>query len=94
MRGTFYFNVKRLGRLNNIAFRSLAGLLADACERRPDLRIEVVTSSVVGWSTRKFQKLARTLPQLTVNEYDKAFYPGQTFWKKADSSRHFACRPV
>jgi ubiquinone/menaquinone biosynthesis C-methylase UbiE len=82
VRGTFYLNVKRLGRLNNVAFRTLAGQLADACERRPDLRVEVVTSSVVGWSTRKFQKLARSVPQLTVNEYDKAFYPGQTFWEE------------
>ena len=82
VRGTFYFNVKRLARLNNIAFRALAGLLTEACERRGDLRVEVVTSSVVGWSTRKFQQLATRLPQLTVNEYDKAFYPGQSFWEE------------
>jgi hypothetical protein len=79
VRGTFYLNVKRLGRLNNTAFRTIAGLLTAACGRRGDLRIEVVTSSVVGWSTRKFQQLAQTLPQVTVNEYDKDFYPGQSF---------------
>jgi ubiquinone/menaquinone biosynthesis C-methylase UbiE len=80
--GTFYLNVKRLARLNNTAFRAIAGPLTEACERRRDLRIEVVTSSVVGWSTRKFLKLAQRLPQLTVNEYDKAFYPGQSFWEE------------
>ena len=79
VRGTFYLNVKRLGYLNNVAFRTLAALVEETCRRRHDIRIEVITSSVVGWSTRKFQQLANRLPQVTVNEYDKAFYPGQSF---------------
>ena len=79
VRGTFYLNVKRLGRLNNTGFRVLASLLTEICERRGDLRVEVVTSSVVGWSTRKFQQLQSRLPNVTITEYDKAFYPGQSF---------------
>jgi ubiquinone/menaquinone biosynthesis C-methylase UbiE len=79
VRGTFYLNVKKLARLNNVAFRVIAGLLTQVSERRGDLRIEVVTSSVLGWSTRKFLPLARTLPNVTVTEYDKDFYPGQSF---------------
>ena len=77
--GTFYLNVKKLARLNNVAFRVIAGLLTEVSERRSDLRIEVVTSSVLGWSTRKFLPLTRILPNVTVTEYDKDFYPGQSF---------------
>lgn len=79
VRGTFYLNVKRLARLNNVAFRVIARLVSQVSDRRSDLRIEVVTSSVMGWSTRKFLPLAERLPNVSVNEYDKDFYPGQSF---------------
>lgn len=75
--GTLYLNVKRLVRLNNIAFHELAGLVAKTCHEKPDLKISVVTSSVVGWSARKFGKLARISPNVSVEQYDKQFYPGQ-----------------
>lgn len=77
--GTLYVNVKRLVRLNNIAFRVLADLMVSAVGRRPDLRISVVTSSVVGWSTRKFASLRAISDNIAVEEYDNDFYPGQTF---------------
>jgi ubiquinone/menaquinone biosynthesis C-methylase UbiE len=79
VQGTLYLNVKRLARLNNVAFRTISSLIADICQRRKELKIEIVTSSVMGWSTRKFQSLARDLPNITVSEYDKDFYPGQAF---------------
>ena len=79
VRGTFYLNVKRLARLNNVAFRAIANLVSQVCTERSDLRVEVVTSSVMGWSTRKFQPLADRLSNLTVNEYDQDFYPGQSY---------------
>ncbi len=79
VRGTFYLNVKRLARLNNVAFRVITSLVSQVCKSRSDLNVEIVTSSVMGWSTRKFTPLARRLPNVTVNEYDKDFYPGQTF---------------
>lgn len=79
VRGTIYVNVKRLVRLNNLAFHVLGGSLVKACEDRPDLRISVVTSSVVGWSTRKFDALRNISPNIAVAEYDNAFYPGQAF---------------
>ncbi|HUD51429.1 class I SAM-dependent methyltransferase [Parvibaculum sp.] len=75
--GTLYLNVKRLIRLNNIAFHELAGLVTRACQEKPDLKISVVTSSVVGWSARKFSKLARISPNISVEQYDTQFYPGQ-----------------
>jgi ubiquinone/menaquinone biosynthesis C-methylase UbiE len=75
--GTLYLNVKRLVRLNNIAFHELAGYVAKACKDKPDLKISVVTSSVVGWSARKFAKLAHISPNISVEQYDKDFYPGQ-----------------
>jgi ubiquinone/menaquinone biosynthesis C-methylase UbiE len=79
VRGTFYLNVKRLARLNNVAFRVITGLVSQVCDRRSDLRVEVVTSSVMGWSTRKFLPLASRLPNVSVNEYDQDFYPGQSY---------------
>ncbi|MCX7348344.1 MAG: SAM-dependent methyltransferase, partial [Alphaproteobacteria bacterium] len=79
VRGTFYLNVKRLARLNNVAFRAITNLVSQVCDTRPELKIEVVTSSVMGWSTRKFLPLAERLPNVTVNEYDNDFYPGQSF---------------
>lgn len=79
VRGTLYVNVKRLVRLNNIAFRVLAGLMVKACGERPDLRISVITSSVVGWSTRKFASLRDLSANIAVEEYDNEFYPGQAF---------------
>lgn len=79
VRGTLYVNVKRLVRLNNIAFRVLANLLVKASDERSDLRISVITSSVVGWSTRKFRALTDVSSNIVVEQYDSEFYPGQTF---------------
>lgn len=79
VRGTLYLNIKKLARINNVAFRVISGLIAQMMQKRNDLRIEIVTSSVLGWSTRKFQPLAERLPNVSVVEYDKEFYPGQTF---------------
>jgi ubiquinone/menaquinone biosynthesis C-methylase UbiE len=45
-------------------------------ERR-DIKIKVITSTVLGWSTRKFGVLARLNPNITVEPYDQKFYPGQ-----------------
>ncbi|MFC6486431.1 methyltransferase domain-containing protein [Nitratireductor sp. GCM10026969] len=79
VRGTLYVNVKRLVRLNNIAFRVLANLLLKAGGERDDLKISVITSSVVGWSTRKFNALSDIRPNIVIEEYDNEFYPGQAF---------------
>ena len=77
--GTLYLNVKRLVRLNNVAFRAIVSLISEISERRKDLRIEIITSSVMGWSTRKFQPLSKRFANVAVTEYDQDFYPGQTF---------------
>ncbi len=82
--GTLYVNVKRLVRLNNIAFRVLSGLMVKACQDKPSLRISVITSSVVGWSTRKFGALREIAPNIVVEEYDSEFYPGQTFLEEGE----------
>ena len=79
VQGTLYLNVKRLARLNNVAFRNIASLIIDICQRRKELKIEIITSSVMGWSTRKFQSLTPHSANITVSEYDKDFYPGQAF---------------
>jgi ubiquinone/menaquinone biosynthesis C-methylase UbiE len=79
VRGTIYLNVKKLVRLNNLAFHVLSGLLVRACEQRADLKVSVVTSSVVGWSTRKFGALPKINANIVIEEYDNAFYPSQEF---------------
>ena len=79
VRGTLYVNVKRLVRLNNIAFKVLSDVLVRATGERSDLRISIITSSVVGWSTRKFAALTDVSPKIVVEQYDNEFYPGQTF---------------
>jgi ubiquinone/menaquinone biosynthesis C-methylase UbiE len=84
VRGTLYVNVKKLVRLNNIAFRVLAGLMVDACRDKPDLKIAVITSSVVGWSTRKFAALQAVNDNIVVEQYDNDFYPGQAFVEDGD----------
>jgi ubiquinone/menaquinone biosynthesis C-methylase UbiE len=79
VRGTVYVNVKRLVRLNNVAFHALAGALLKAADERPDIKISIVTSSVIGWSTKKFGALTAKNPRIAVEEYDSEFYPGQAF---------------
>jgi len=79
VRGVLYVNVKRLVQMNNTAFHAFARVIIDACRTRPDLRFVIITSSVVGWTTRKFGRLNRIEPNVTVEEYDSEFYPGQSF---------------
>lgn len=74
-----YLNLKRVTHMNSTAFHSLAHLLIEACKTRPALRLVVVTSSVVGWTARMFKQLSEIEPNISVEIYDSAFYPGQTF---------------
>jgi ubiquinone/menaquinone biosynthesis C-methylase UbiE len=77
--GVFYINVRRLGQMNNTAFHALAQAILEVSRARPDLRIIIVTSSVVGWATQKFGRLGAIEPAIKVQEYDANFYPGQSF---------------
>ena len=77
--GTLYLNVRRLMQSNNVAFKSLTGALADIDRDHPKLNITISTSSVLGWSVKKFGALSDRLPNVKVEEYDKEFYPGQSF---------------
>ncbi|WP_292668862.1 class I SAM-dependent methyltransferase [Mesorhizobium sp.] len=79
VRGILYVNVKRLAQMNNTAFHAFARVIIDACRVRPDLKFVIITSSVVGWTTRKFGRLSHVEPTITVEQYDSAFYPGQSF---------------
>lgn len=77
--GKFYVNVRRLVRMNNVAFHAFAGKILDLVRNRSDLSVHVTTSSVVGWATRKFAVLETMSDKITVSEYDNEFYPGQSF---------------
>ena len=79
VRGVLYVDVKRLIQMNNTAFHAFVRVALDACRARADLRMVVVTSSVVGWTTRMFGHLNEIEPQITVEVYDSTFYPGQSF---------------
>jgi ubiquinone/menaquinone biosynthesis C-methylase UbiE len=81
--GRLYINVKNLRKLNNTAFVEMAKLVLEAARRRPDLRITIVTSSAIGWSTRKFGLLYKLAPNISVEVYDKDFYPGQLMTEDA-----------
>lgn len=76
---TVYVNLKRLTHLNMTAFRCLEDTLTNACKAGPQRNIVIVTSSVIAWSAPLFKTLASGLPNLLVEIYDSAFYPGQTF---------------
>ncbi|MER9235327.1 class I SAM-dependent methyltransferase [Mesorhizobium sp. M0622] len=79
VRGVLYVNVRRLTQMNNAAFHTFSRIIIDACRARPDLKFVVITSSVVGWTSRKFGRLSQIEPNITVEEYDSEFYPGQRF---------------
>ncbi|MCV9966688.1 class I SAM-dependent methyltransferase [Pararhizobium sp. BT-229] len=79
VRGVLYINVRRLVQMNNTAFQAFARVVLDTCQTRPDIRFVIVTSSVVGWTTRMFEHLNRIEPQITIEVYDSTFYPGQSF---------------
>jgi ubiquinone/menaquinone biosynthesis C-methylase UbiE len=77
--GAFYLNIKRLLHINATTFRALARVIVKKCRLKPDLRFVVVTSSVLSWATRMFETLTTAAPNIVVQVYDSAFYPGQTF---------------
>ncbi|RWB73369.1 MAG: methyltransferase domain-containing protein [Mesorhizobium sp.] len=79
VRGVLYINVRRLTQMNNAAFHAFSRIIIDACRALPDLKFVVITSSVVGWTSRKFGRLSGIEPNITVEEYDSEFYPGQGF---------------
>ncbi|WP_183726543.1 MULTISPECIES: class I SAM-dependent methyltransferase [unclassified Rhizobium] len=79
VRGVLYINVRRLVQMNNTAFQAFTRVVLDTCRTRSDLRVVVVTSSVVGWTERMFKHLSSIEPRVTVEVYDSGFYPGQSF---------------
>lgn len=77
VRGTLYLNLKRLRYCNHTAFVELARFLAHCQREHPDLRLKLVISSVVPWAPIRFGLLTELFPNTIVEQYDRAFYPGQ-----------------
>jgi ubiquinone/menaquinone biosynthesis C-methylase UbiE len=75
--GTLYLNLKRLRYLNHRGFVELTRFVAACHERRPDLKLRIVTSSVVPWAPIRFASLVDAYPNAVFEQYDRAFYPGQ-----------------
>lgn len=77
VQGTLFLTVKKLVRINSCGFMELSRTLHGICTQRPELKVRIITTSVLAWSKRKFSRLAAIGPQISVEEYDNAFYPGQ-----------------
>ncbi|MBB4278527.1 class I SAM-dependent methyltransferase [Rhizobium mongolense] len=77
--GVLYVNLKRVTHMNSTAFRALTRVLVDASRSRPEIKFVVVASSVVAWAARMFRHLSDLSPNIAIEIYDSAFYPGQTF---------------
>ena len=77
VRGILYLNFKRLRYLNHLAFLELARFLHHCQREWPDLRLKLVVSSAVPWAPIRFGQLTERFPNAIVEQYDKAFYPGQ-----------------
>lgn len=77
--GKLYVNIRRLVQSNSVAFKGLTNTLARIGREKPEIDVTVTMSSVVGWSSRKFSAVSDHLPNVRVEEYDRDFYPGQSF---------------
>jgi len=76
-RGTLCVNLKRLKYMNNVAFLELNRFVRWVVTSRPELKIKFILSSVIPWAIRKFQVIAELYPAVSIEVYDKAFYPIQ-----------------
>ena len=76
-RGLLFVNLKRLRYCNHAAFVQLARFVADCQMTRPELRVKFIVSSAVPWAPLRFGFLTELYPNAIVEQYDKAFYPGQ-----------------
>jgi ubiquinone/menaquinone biosynthesis C-methylase UbiE len=75
--GTLFLNFKRLQYLNNTAFVEIARAVQLTTTTRPNLKIKIIVSSVVPWALQKLQPLTEISKNVTLEQYDKKFYPGQ-----------------
>lgn len=82
--GTLFLNFKRLAQLNNTAFKRLSSFVQSTVQARPDLKLKLITTSVVAWEAYKFKFLEDLAPNVVVEQYDKDFYPGQGVLEHAD----------
>lgn len=85
--GVVYLNVKRLTHINRTAFDALSDVLLSGCRERPDLKVVIVTSSVIAWSVKLFETLTTRAPNLDVQVYDSRSTPDKPSWKMKASFR-------
>lgn len=76
-RGTLSVNLKRLRYMNNVAFLELNRFVQWFGKARRGVRIKFILSSVIPWAIRKFQIIAELYSFVSIEVYDKAFYPVQ-----------------
>jgi ubiquinone/menaquinone biosynthesis C-methylase UbiE len=72
-----YLNFNRLEFINNMAFHELMKNIGSILESKPKLKIKIIISSVVPWSKKKMSWLNHLYNQVSIEQYDNNFYPGQ-----------------
>jgi ubiquinone/menaquinone biosynthesis C-methylase UbiE len=75
--GMLYMNMKRLKTINSVGLKTMAESLTWIAANVPALSVKIITTSVLPWSIKEFQRLASISPSFQVDQYDSQFYPGQ-----------------
>lgn len=72
-----YLNFNRLEFINNMAFHELMKNIGLVLDSKPELKIKIIISSVIPWSRTKMSWLKQFYKQISIEQYDNNFYPGQ-----------------
>jgi len=83
LKGTLYLNFKKVSSLNSLALSELLKFSRQLLEELPELRIRVITSSVVAWGRKLFRVFERLGSRVVVEVYDRNLYPGQGVFENA-----------
>jgi ubiquinone/menaquinone biosynthesis C-methylase UbiE/ABC-type transporter Mla MlaB component len=87
LKGTLYLNCKKVSSLNSLALSELLGFSRQVLEEVPELRLKVITSSVVAWGRVLFGVFELLGNRVTVNVYDQDLYPGQGVFENSQFIR-------
>ncbi|HUX40509.1 MAG TPA: methyltransferase domain-containing protein [Rectinemataceae bacterium] len=87
LKGVLYLNCKKVSNLNSMALSELLAFSRRMLDGMPDLRIKVVTSSVVAWGQKVFGVFESLGDRVSIEVYDQNMYPGQGVFENAQFIR-------
>jgi ubiquinone/menaquinone biosynthesis C-methylase UbiE/ABC-type transporter Mla MlaB component len=87
LKGTFYLNCKKVSSLNSLALSELLRFSRQVLESVPDLRLKIITTSVVAWGRKLFGVFERLGERVSVEVYDQNLYPGQGVFENSQFIR-------